>query len=1717
MLLSLCFGTLCQNPSRDREKGFVPGVPYAASDVESINLTNGNLTFSFPLASLPPDRGTATGGLFLRYNSKIWGKHIENIPLQNGQTSRQSFLNQDNRGGWNFGTTYSLRVTRRDDGLDEPIQVCDNGPNFAGVYKWRVQIEFPDGSVHDFRPKGYSNISPFSPTNGNATGPYFNVSPSGVIESLSWSTTGGPYSCSYLTGQDPNPYMTYYSSDGSYMRLAIYSYGGTESPSWELSMPDGSRVTQNVADGQRVWDRNGNYVRYGTVVLPDGSGGVGWIDQLGRYVARKSTSSTEDTIYKTGVGGQMTTTKVRWKVVTVIKKYRTDCADCDHERGQNSWQVVHARFRVVDNIETPTGLVSTFDYHAHNGAVDLNPGGGTTNQPWSPGWGEVKSLTLPSSAKTEYSFEIYEDPEVTDTNYITPTDILDWSGRTTQKTVLYDEEYDGITIPRQAKWLYSTDVTGGSVQGPDGGLTSQAFYHLDNNEELGGYVYRSSTPDGTVTEKLWQFNNPAGFNPGKPVNPYVKTEYQTVPDAAGNPSLTAVRDFTYDKNGNVIEVAEYDWVAYSSIPRDQFGIVSGLPGGLALKRLTKTAFLNPTPVATNTTTTSTNSYWNSAAPRLRSLAAEVEVQDGPGAPRSRSELAYDFVNYDAGNTKGGNLVETKTWDSYKGGQTRAYSNPLTSTNAITTSATYNSYGMPLTTTDANGNVTQITYGNVAGPSGNVTDLYPTQTVAAYGTSIARTSAAVYDFYTGLVTTATDVDNNVSVVTEYDALGRPTKVRSAAGTPLEAWTTTTYDDINRMVIVRSDLETKGDGKKVATQFYDQLGRVRLAKTLEDASTQSATNETDGIKVQTRYKTILGYTYQLTSNPFRASSATSETDPTMGWTLATAWSDGKRSEIQTFSGAGLPSAFGGSNSNSTGIVRTDIDADRVLVTDQAGKQRISKTNALGQLKDVWEIMSASDSATESVTFPNTSIAYGYKTSYSYDTLNNLTTVNQGVQTRSFTYSSLSRLLSATNPESGSISYRYDSNGNLTNKVDARNITTSYAYDALNRVTQRTYSGESGYTTPTVSYFYDNLPNAKGKLTKVSSSVSTTEYTAFDILGRVTAHRQTTDGTAYTTGYIYNLGGVMIEQTYPSGRVVKHVLDNNGALETVKSKKNANAGFFDYAKNFTYNAAGAVTSMQLGNGRWESTQFNSRLQPTQIALGTVQNGTDKLKLNYEYGASAAANNGNVTKQTITVPGLAQPFIQTYAYDELNRLASATETNNGSQTWNQVFGYDRYGNRNITSGLGVTNLTFNAANNKITTSGYSYDSVGNTTSDPSGKTFTYDAENKQKTAVVNGYTNEYFYDGDGKRVKKVVPSSGETTVFVYDATGKLVAEYSTIVASAQDAKVAYLTNDHLGSPRINTDATGAVTARHDYHPFGEEIDGSGGRTTGLGYQADGVRKQFTGYENDSESGLDYAQARMFSANIGRFHSTDPENYGAYEDDPQSWNAYAYTRNNPLLLTDPEGREYVICEPDGKNCKTYSDRDVISFKNDPSVGSFVGGFNEAGLYQGVLIEPVSGKVSGTVVQTSIDNPIRQMLVGGRPVAEGAQTPLTILATIMSFFTTGGSASVAQYAIAPATKAVPSAAGAGAAATTSQVVVQVSKGNLKHIAKHLDEFKKLDPSMTVEKMVELGQKIVAKGVNNSARMSNSTFTEVVKIGGREVTVKVVLNSKGGLRSVYPLP
>ncbi|HET6260836.1 MAG TPA: RHS repeat-associated core domain-containing protein [Chloroflexia bacterium] len=132
----------------------------------------------------------------------------------------------------------------------------------------------------------------------------------------------------------------------------------------------------------------------------------------------------------------------------------------------------------------------------------------------------------------------------------------------------------------------------------------------------------------------------------------------------------------------------------------------------------------------------------------------------------------------------------------------------------------------------------------------------------------------------------------------------------------------------------------------------------------------------------------------------------------------------------------------------------------------------------------------------------------------------------------------------------------------------------------------------------------------------------------------------------------------------------------------------------------------------------------------------------------------------------------------------------------------------------------------------------------------------------------------------------------------------------------------DMLGSTRLVLDNAGPVR-RYDYYPFGEAIlAGVNGRTTATGHEgvesAAGPRQRFTGKERDIElatsampSGLDYFGARYYSGAQGRFTSPDPfdavdeldgDAFDDYLANPQYWNKYAYSLNNPLKYKDSDG-----------------------------------------------------------------------------------------------------------------------------------------------------------------------------------------------------------------------
>ena len=112
-----------------------------------------------------------------------------------------------------------------------------------------------------------------------------------------------------------------------------------------------------------------------------------------------------------------------------------------------------------------------------------------------------------------------------------------------------------------------------------------------------------------------------------------------------------------------------------------------------------------------------------------------------------------------------------------------------------------------------------------------------------------------------------------------------------------------------------------------------------------------------------------------------------------------------------------------------------------------------------------------------------------------------------------------------------------------------------------------------------------------------------------------------------------------------------------------------------------------------------------------------------------------------------------------------------------------------------------------------------------------------------------------------------------------------------------------NLGSPRVITDNGGNVSSRRDFMPFGEELNANStsNRTVNSKYSfgEDGVRKRFTGYEKDQETGLDFAEARYYNNQHGRFTAVDPMLASGLSSNPQTFNRYSYGNKSPYKFVD--------------------------------------------------------------------------------------------------------------------------------------------------------------------------------------------------------------------------
>ena len=412
----------------------------------------------------------------------------------------------------------------------------------------------------------------------------------------------------------------------------------------------------------------------------------------------------------------------------------------------------------------------------------------------------------------------------------------------------------------------------------------------------------------------------------------------------------------------------------------------------------------------------------------------------------------------------------------------------------------------------------------------------------------------------------------------------------------------------------------------------------------------------------------------------------------------------------------------------------------MTDENGVSRITQVDGLGRVTAVCELGKVGGVSGPACT---TDIASnGYQSNYTYTTdtsANNAlkTTVSQGAQTRTFETDWLGRVTYANEPESGASTYRYGYSGTSglglivtrvrpqANQTGSAHTTTTSQYDALGRLVTVNYSDGTayrGFAYDTNIYWSQVGQNLKGRLAVTGGGAAATWNGAsigYDAMGRVNQMWQcgpASCGTGYQAArplsFVYDWAGNLTQLTDNVSGTITYGRSIAGEVTSITNGTYTNLPYNppNLVSNVVNGPYGPI-SYTLGSGLNIYRTYDSL---TRLAGAFVCNGPAALSCSggtQVYGTTGQWKGAQLQYLSDTL--LNQQI--TYGYgDGFNRLTSRTVTSGTLQ--NYTYAYDVYGNRVSQTALqgGYNfNPTINAANNHITTSGYSYDAAGNMTND--------------------------------------------------------------------------------------------------------------------------------------------------------------------------------------------------------------------------------------------------------------------------------------------------------------------------------------------------------------------------------------------------------------------
>ena len=969
-------------------------------------------------------------------------------------------------------------------------------------------------------------------------------------------------------------------------------------------------------------------------------------------------------------------------------------------------------------------------------------------------------------------------------------------------------------------------------------------------------IYQGST-SGTLLKTVYTCYNGAASPCNSTAISQPITRRTVFRQWPGTGGLESETNTTYNTYGLVTE-------------KDEYAYGAGAPGSLVRKMLTTYATLGN---------------------GIVSMPASVTIEDSGGNIKSQTSYTYDQGSVTATS----NTPQHVDISGSRGNAT-TISYLAQGSTTLSKSRTYYDTGNVLTATDVNSAQTTYTYGT--GSCGN-----------SFATSVSEplnlSRSMAWNCTGGVETSVTD-ENGKSTSASYTSdadFWRPN-----ATTDQESNATNITYDLQKSA--ESSLLFSSASTADGLITFDGLGRGQVLQRKESPS--SSTYDS----VETDYDS-LGRTSR-TSLPYAATAGL--TDSSAPGTSTTYDALSRKSQV-TDSGGRIVSFTYAQNDT----YRTVGPAP----TGENAKRKQFEYDALGRLTSVCEITNATGSGA----CAQTSAATGYWTTYTYDLNNNLTGVTQNgqssgsQQTRTYAYDDLRRMTSETNPESGTTTYTYDTDttcgtfkGDLVKKIDAVGNTTCLAYDSLHRPTSLTYSGPYSSSTPNKYFVYDAatvngvaMANVKSRMAEAYTATSSTGTKITDIGLSYSVRGEASDiyestphsGNYYHTNTTYWANGALdlLSAQYGTSSItglptVTYAPDGEGRINAVSASAGQNP-----VSGTTYSVASLATQVNFGSSDSDSFTFDPNTnRMTQY----------KFTVNSQSVVGALTWNDIGTLETLAIT---DPFYgagnQTcaYSHDDMSRIANA----NCGSPWSQTFSYDAFGNISK-SGTVSFQPTYSYLTNHMTQVGSStptYDANGNATND-TAHTYTWDANGRPVSADSVGLT----YDALGRMVEQdksgtyyQIVYTPVSTKFAIMSGATLQKAFVPLTGGSQAVYTSsglayYRHSDWIGSSRFASTPTRTMYYDGAYAPFGEAYAQTG--TADL---------SFTGMNQDTVANLYDFPAREFNDIHGRFPSPDPAGISSVSlRDPQTFNRYAYVRNNPLRLTDPTGMDdacLVNCDGD--------------------------------------------------------------------------------------------------------------------------------------------------------------------------------------------------------------